>query len=61
MARQVFDTEIPFENNATQAITVEELQPRIPLKEGEDGDHYRIYVGFMLNEKELAYNRRNPR
>jgi len=61
VARQVFDTEIPFENNATQAITIEELQPRIPLKEGEDGDHYRIYVGFMLNEKELAYNRRNPR
>jgi len=58
--RQVFDTEIPFEN-ATQAITVEELQPRIPLKEGENGDYYRIYVGFMLSEKELAYNRRNPR
>jgi len=59
--REVFDTEIPFENNATQAITIEELQPRIPLKEGENGDYYRIYVGFMLNEKELAYNRRNPR
>jgi hypothetical protein len=59
--RQVFDTEIPFENNATQAITVEELQPRIPLKEGENGDYYRIYVGLMLSEKELAYNRRNPR
>ncbi len=61
IARQVFDTEVPFENNATQAITVEELQPRIPLKQGENGDYYRIYVGFMLNEKELAYNRKNPR
>jgi hypothetical protein len=61
LKREVFDTEIPFENNATQAITVEELQPRIPLKEGENGDYYRIYVGLMLSEKELAYNRRNPR
>ena len=61
IARQVFDTEIPFENNATQAITVEELQPRIPLKQGENGDFYRIYIGFMLSEKELAYNRKNPR
>ncbi|HET6161074.1 MAG TPA: hypothetical protein VFE34_22200, partial [Dongiaceae bacterium] len=58
LTRQVFDTEIPFENNATQAITVEELQPRIPLKQGENGDYYRIYVGFALNEKELAYNRK---
>src|SRR5688572_1356953 len=60
LVREVFDTEIPFEN-ATQAITVEELQPRIPLKQGENGDYYRIWVGFMLNEQELAYNRRNPR
>ena len=61
LTRQVFDTEIPFEDNATQGIVVEELQPRIPLKQGENGDFYRIYVGFVLNEKELAYNRKNPR
>ncbi|MEZ5833215.1 MAG: hypothetical protein R3D05_18735 [Dongiaceae bacterium] len=60
LTRQVFDTDIEFKN-ATQAITVEELEPRIPLKQGENGDYYRIYVGFMLSEKELAYNRKNPR
>lgn len=59
--REVFDSEIVFENNATQAIIVEEIQPRIPLKQGENGDYYRIYVGFMLDERELAYNRKNPR
>ena len=59
--REIFPTEIVFENNATQAIVIEELQPRIPLKEGENGDYYRIYVGFLLSERELAYNRRNPR
>ena len=59
--REVFDSEIVFENNATQAITIEEIQPRIPLKQGENGDYYRIYIGFMLSEKELAYNRKNPR
>jgi hypothetical protein len=59
--REAFDTEVPFADNATQGITVEELQPRIPLKEGENGDYYRIYVGFVLDEKELAYNRKNPR
>ena len=61
LKREVFDSEIVFENNATQAITIEEIQPRIPLKQGENGDYYRIYVGFMLDERELAYNRKNPR
>lgn len=61
LKREVFDSAIAFENNATQAITIEEIQPRIPLKQGENGDYYRIYIGFMLSEKELAYNRKNPR
>ncbi len=61
LTREVFDTQVSFENNATQGIVIEELQPRIPLKQGENGDYYRIYVGFMLSEKELAYNRKNPR
>lgn len=61
LAREVFPTEVVFENNATQAIVVEEIQPTIPLKAGENGDWYRIYVGFMLTEQELAYNRKNPR
>ena len=61
LAREVFPTEIPFENGATQGIVVEELQPTIPLKAGENGDYYRIYVGFMLTEQELTYNRKNPR
>jgi hypothetical protein len=61
VAGQVFDAEIPFEDNATQAITIEELQARIPLKEGENGDYYRIRVGFALSAQEEAYNQRNPR
>ena len=52
---------MPWEYGATQGIVVEELQPTIPLKVGENGDYYRIYVGFMLTEQELAYNRKNPR
>jgi hypothetical protein len=61
LTREVFDSEIPFDDNATQGIVIEEVQPRIPLKQGENGDYYRVYVGFALSEKELAYNRKNPR
>ncbi|HEX6121404.1 MAG TPA: hypothetical protein VFZ03_18300 [Dongiaceae bacterium] len=61
VAGELFDAEVPFESNATQGITIEELQARIPLKEGENGDYYRIRVGFALSEKEQAYNEKNPR
>lgn len=61
LAGEVFPTEIVFENNATQAIVVEEIQPTIPLKEGENGDYRRIYVGFALTAEEQEYNRKNPR
>lgn len=61
VAGQVFDSEVPFENNATQGIIIEELQARIPLKEGENGDYYRIRIGFALSAEEQAYNRKNPR
>ncbi len=61
VAREVFPTEIEFSGDQVQSKIVEELEPTVYLKPGENGDYYRIYVGFMLTEKELAYNQRNPR
>jgi hypothetical protein len=61
VAREIFDTEIEFSGDNVQGLVVEELEPTIFLKDGENGDYYRIYVGFMLSAKELAYNQRNPR
>ena len=61
VAGEVFPTEVVFKDNATQAIQIEELQARIPLKAGENGDYYRIRIGFALSAKEEAYNRKNPR
>jgi len=61
VAGELFDTEVAFEDNATSGIKIEELQTRIPLKEGENGDYYRIFVGFALSAREQAYNQKNPR
>jgi hypothetical protein len=61
IAREIFDAQIEFSGDKVQSFVVEELEPTIYLKSGENGDFYRIYVGFMLSEKELAYNHRNPR
>ncbi len=61
VAREVFDSRIEFTGDKVQSLVVEELEPTIYLQPGENGDFYRIYVGFMLSPKELAYNKRNPR
>ena len=36
LKREVFDSEIAFENNATQAITIEEIQPPHPPEAGRE-------------------------
>ena len=58
--REVFDVEIPLTTDKPQNITQDEIEPTIPLPQGQNGDYYRIYVGLILTEQELAFNRRNP-
>ena len=58
-AREVFDLAVPFEGNRTRVLAAEELTPRIPLKPGEDGSNYLIYVGLSVTPEELQYNREN--
>lgn len=58
-AREEFDLAVPFEGNRTRVLAAEELMPRIPLKPGEDGSNYLIYVGLSVTPEELQYNREN--
>ena len=58
-AREEFDLSVPFEGNRTRVIASEELSPRIPLKAGENGDNYLIYIGLSVTPEELQYNREN--
>jgi len=57
VARAEFDTGAIFEGNRSRSVVPDELAPRIPLKNGETGADYRIYVGLKLTPEELAYNR----
>lgn len=56
----VLDVEVPFTASKVQNAVTDQVDVTIPLKQGENGEFYRIYVGLAVNEKELAYNRRNP-
>jgi hypothetical protein len=60
LTRQQFDVTIPLPADKPSAQIVDNPMVTIPLKQGENGDFYQIYVFIEVSEKELAYNRRNP-
>jgi hypothetical protein len=60
LTRQQFDVTIPLTADKPSAQVVDNPLVKIPLKKGETGDFYQIYVFIEVTEKELAYNRRNP-
>ncbi len=59
--RNTFDISIPLTADKPTDGIVDEPKITIPMKQGENGDFYRIYISLDLTEKELAYNRRNPK
>jgi hypothetical protein len=60
ITRQQFDVTIPLTADKPSGQIVDNPTVTIPLKKGENGDFYQIYVFLEVTEKELAYNRRNP-
>jgi hypothetical protein len=60
LMRQQFDVAIPLTADKPTAQIIDNPTVTIPLKKGENGDFYQIYVFLEVTEKELAYNRRNP-
>jgi hypothetical protein len=59
VAREEFELEVPFEGNRTRVVAVDEVSPRIPLRPGQTGADYVIYVGLALTPAELRYNQEN--
>ena len=59
VAREEFELEIPFEGNRTRVVAADEVSPRIPLRPGQTGADYVIYVGLALTPTELRYNQEN--
>ena len=59
VAREEFELEVPFEGNRKRVVAVDEVSPRIPLRPGQSGADYVIYVGLALTPAELKYNQDN--
>jgi hypothetical protein len=60
LARQDFDTVIAFPGTQTRNGVEEQLDQLIPIKKGEQGSDYHIYIGFDLTPEEIAYNKAHP-
>ncbi|MHA1598346.1 MAG: hypothetical protein ACTSV1_06450 [Alphaproteobacteria bacterium] len=56
--KQVFPYEAEFLNNRT-VITDEDapIKLNIPIRSGQTGEDFRVFVGFQLSRDELLYNR----
>lgn len=60
-AKQVLDMDIDFSKGQVGNISADEVEVKIPLKQGENGDFYRVLLGLDLTQDQLDYNKRNPR
>ncbi len=62
LAKEVFRVRFQFPQTQSRVGQVEEIAPRIPLKDRAQGVQYQILVGFQLTPEELEWNRtRRPR
>lgn len=59
LQRRAFTLRLSMPGNQTRGQSVETLAPTIPLAEGARGDAYSLFIGFVLSEDQLTYNRRN--
>jgi hypothetical protein len=58
LARQEFTARVEFPPSISRSGVFEELRQRIPIKAGERGDDFTVFVGFTLTEEEIERNRR---
>ncbi|MDX1402384.1 MAG: hypothetical protein R3245_10710, partial [Kiloniellales bacterium] len=59
LAREEFPVEVDLPGNQTLVEKIDEVEPEIPLKPGETGSEYGIFIGFALSPAEYEYNRKN--
>ena len=59
LAKEVFAASVTFKRNETEHNYYENIRQIIPMRKGRMQDSLNIYLGFQLNDQQLAYNRNN--
>lgn len=57
LAKEVFRVRVAFPDTQNRVGTIEQIEPRIPLRDRAEGVSYQIVVGFQLTPEELEWNR----
>lgn len=61
IAQQDFILRADYPVNSVRVGLFDEIEQRLPLKDGEYGDAYEVLIGFRLTPDQLEWNRQNRR
>jgi len=61
LVREAYQATADFRGNHTSVLLNDELSMTIPIQPGQRGDDFTIFVGLLLEETEVEYNRRQMR
>lgn len=60
LTRETYDVAAEFPGNRTQAkIEKQPIYMTLPIKKGQTGNDFHVFVGFQLTRDQLDYNRAN--
>lgn len=62
LAKEIFESEIPFADNRRRVGRKEEVEPFLPSSSGSrDFTGYRVLIGFQLSKEQVEFNRKFKR
>lgn len=59
VAKNVFDLTAQFPGNVSRVVLADDtVEMRVPIRAGQSGRDFTIFVGFQLTDEQLEFNRR---
>ena len=59
LAKEIFGASMTYERNEESHTYFEKMRQLIPINRKEDARHFKVMLGFQLDESQLDYNREN--
>jgi hypothetical protein len=59
VAKNVFELTAQFPGNVTRMVLTDDtVEMKVPIRSGQSGRDFTIFVGFQLSDEQLEFNRR---
>ena len=59
VAREEFDVDMALPENKTLIEKIDQVDYELPVRPGETGREYRVFLGFVLSPDDYEYNKKN--